>query len=108
MSEPITVLLVDDHALVRQGVRAFLQTQGDISVVAEAESGETMASAPVLITYASGTPAPGLNGSADASFRDAGWDVRGIELDARACEVARRRYGLDVHEGTLEGGSRCA
>ena len=39
MSEPITVLLVDDHALVRQGVRAFLQTQDDISVVAEAESG---------------------------------------------------------------------
>src|SRR5687767_15835305 len=40
MSEPITVLLVDDHALVRQGVRAFLETQGDISVVAEAGSGE--------------------------------------------------------------------
>jgi NarL family two-component system response regulator LiaR len=40
MSEPITVLLVDDHALVRQGVRAFLQTQDDISVVAETESGE--------------------------------------------------------------------
>src|SRR5215218_9655782 len=40
MSEPITVLLVDDHALVRQGVRAFLETQGDISVIAEAGSGE--------------------------------------------------------------------
>ncbi len=40
MNEPITVLLVDDHALVRQGVRAFLETQGDITVVAEAESGE--------------------------------------------------------------------
>ena len=40
MSEPITVLLVDDHALVRQGVRAFLETQSDISVVAEAGSGE--------------------------------------------------------------------
>ena len=40
MSEPITVLLVDDHALVRQGVRAFLETQSDIAVVAEAESGE--------------------------------------------------------------------
>ncbi len=40
MSEQITVLLVDDHALVRQGVRAFLETQGDISVVAEAGSGE--------------------------------------------------------------------
>ena len=40
MSEPTTVLLVDDHALVRQGVRAFLETQSDIAVVAEAESGE--------------------------------------------------------------------
>jgi DNA-binding NarL/FixJ family response regulator len=40
MSEPITVLLVDDHAMVRQGVRAFLETQDDIAVVAEAASGE--------------------------------------------------------------------
>lgn len=40
MSEPITVLLVDDHALVRQGVRAFLETQDDITVVAEAGGGE--------------------------------------------------------------------
>ena len=40
MNEPITVLLVDDHALVRQGVRAFLETQNDIAVVAEAGSGE--------------------------------------------------------------------
>ena len=40
MSEPITVLLVDDHALVRHGVRAFLETQSDIVVVAEADSGE--------------------------------------------------------------------
>jgi NarL family two-component system response regulator LiaR len=40
MSESITVLLVDDHALVRQGVRAFLETQSDIAVVAEAGSGE--------------------------------------------------------------------
>ena len=40
MSEPITVLLVDDHAMVRRGVRAFLETQSDIVVVAEADSGE--------------------------------------------------------------------
>ncbi len=40
MNEPITVLLVDDHALVRQGVRAFLQTQPDIEVVGDAASGE--------------------------------------------------------------------
>lgn len=37
----ITVMLVDDHKVVRQGIRAFLQTQPDIAVVAEAESGET-------------------------------------------------------------------
>ncbi|MDP8947439.1 MAG: response regulator transcription factor [Actinomycetota bacterium] len=40
MSDPVTVLLVDDHEMVRRGVRAFLETQPDISVVAEAVSGE--------------------------------------------------------------------
>lgn len=39
MTESISVLLVDDHAVVRQGVRAFLMTQGDIQVVGEAGSG---------------------------------------------------------------------
>jgi NarL family two-component system response regulator LiaR len=36
----ITVLVVDDHAVVRQGVRAFLEAQPDFSVVGEAENGE--------------------------------------------------------------------
>ncbi len=40
MRDPITVLLVDDHEVVRRGVRAFLETQADITVVAEAGSGE--------------------------------------------------------------------
>lgn len=40
MAEPISVLLVDDHSMVRQGVKAFLVTQPDISVVGEAGSGE--------------------------------------------------------------------
>ena len=40
MTETISVLLVDDHAMVRQGVKAFLITQPDISVVGEAGSGE--------------------------------------------------------------------
>jgi NarL family two-component system response regulator LiaR len=40
MSDPITVLLVDDHQVVRQGVRAFLETQADFRVVGEAGSGE--------------------------------------------------------------------
>lgn len=40
MSDKIRVLLVDDHAVVRQGVRTFLETQADLSVVGEAGSGE--------------------------------------------------------------------
>src|SRR5512134_3513451 len=39
MSDVITILLVDDHAVVRQGVRTFLATQPDLSVVGEAGTG---------------------------------------------------------------------
>lgn len=39
MLEPITVLIVDDHELVRQGARGYLEAQPDIEVVAESESG---------------------------------------------------------------------
>jgi len=41
VSTPIHVLLADDHAVVRAGVRQFLERAGDIQVVAEAEDGET-------------------------------------------------------------------
>jgi DNA-binding NarL/FixJ family response regulator len=34
-------LLVDDHAVVREGLRAFLELQPDIVVVGEADGGET-------------------------------------------------------------------
>jgi NarL family two-component system response regulator LiaR len=37
---PIRVLLVDDHSVVRQGLRAFLQLQSDVEVVGEAAGGE--------------------------------------------------------------------
>lgn len=39
MSDPITVLIVDDHEVVRQGVRAYLEAQDDFDVVGEAASG---------------------------------------------------------------------
>jgi len=35
----ITVLLVDDHTIVRQGLRALLLSEGDITIVAEAQTG---------------------------------------------------------------------
>ena len=36
---PIKILLVDDHRIVREGVRAYLHTLADIQVIAEADSG---------------------------------------------------------------------
>lgn len=39
MIEPITVLLVDDHQVVREGIRVFLATQPDLQVVGEAANG---------------------------------------------------------------------
>ncbi len=38
--EKITVLLIDDHRVVRQGLRDFLDLQPDIEVVGEAASGQ--------------------------------------------------------------------
>lgn len=39
MSRPIRVLLVDDHTLVRQGIRALLEPVADIEIVDEADHG---------------------------------------------------------------------
>lgn len=40
MTEGITILLVDDHSIVRKGIQAFLETQPDLMIVGEAASGE--------------------------------------------------------------------
>jgi NarL family two-component system response regulator LiaR len=37
--DKIKVLIVDDHAIVRQGLRTFLELQADIEIVGEAENG---------------------------------------------------------------------
>jgi len=39
-TERITLLIVDDHEVVRQGVRTFLETQPDVDVVGDAGSGQ--------------------------------------------------------------------
>jgi len=39
MSAPIRVLIVDDHEIVRKGIRALLATKRDIQVVGEARDG---------------------------------------------------------------------
>ena len=39
MPEKISVLLVDDHSLVRRGFRRMLEDEADISVIGEASDG---------------------------------------------------------------------
>jgi two-component system, NarL family, response regulator LiaR len=39
VSDPITILIVDDHAVVRRGARAFLEAQPDFAVVGDVSSG---------------------------------------------------------------------
>jgi NarL family two-component system response regulator LiaR len=36
-SDPIQLVIADDHVLVRQGIRAFLETHADLAIVGEAE-----------------------------------------------------------------------
>jgi two-component system response regulator DegU len=40
MSNRMTVILADDHAVVRKGIRELLEEPGDIAVVAEASNGD--------------------------------------------------------------------
>ena len=37
--KPITILLAEDHIVVRQGLRALLSAESDFRIVAEAETG---------------------------------------------------------------------
>jgi NarL family two-component system response regulator LiaR len=39
MNSPIRIVIADDHVLVRQGIRAFLETHADLDIVGEAEDG---------------------------------------------------------------------
>ena len=49
MSPSVTAFLMDDHEVVRQGVRALLESTGDIVVVGEAANAtEAVARIPVL------------------------------------------------------------
>jgi len=43
MSEPITVMIVDDHEIVRRGLLSYLEEQEKITVVAQASRGDTAA-----------------------------------------------------------------
>jgi len=61
----VEVLLVDDHAVVRQGLRALLEAEGDIAVVGEAEDGReavVLAKKTLPDVVLMDVAMPGLNG----------------------------------------------
>jgi len=80
MNTPLTIMLVDDHFVVRSGIVASLELEDDISIVAEAERGEDSVS-----LYQQHKPhvvmmdlqLPGINGiEATASLRKADPEAR--------------------------------
>src|SRR5688572_17901638 len=87
---PIRVLLADDHALVRAGVRSLLEKMSGVEVVAEAaDTREALASVEgqrpdvVLMDLSM----PGLNGLEGTARIAKGWpEVRVLILSAHADE----------------------
>ena len=86
MAEPVRILLVEDHAFTRDGLRATLNLEGDLRVVAEARSGEE------ALEVLRHTPAdlavvdiglPGMDGIETARAIKRGWPgVRIVMLTA--------------------------
>lgn len=40
MSNPINIMIADDHSMVREGIKQLLELDGDITVIAEANNGK--------------------------------------------------------------------
>jgi DNA-binding NarL/FixJ family response regulator len=92
MTAQISVLIADDHPVVRQGLRVLLSVQGDIAVVGEAGDGRAAvdlatALAPRVILL--DLKLPGLDGlEVLAELRDRGLPARVLVLTSAADPAA--------------------
>lgn len=103
-SGPIRVLLVEDHAFTRDGLRAALNLEGDLHVTAEARSGEEaleqLAAHPVDVAVVD-IGLPGMDGIQAAAEIKARWPaVRVVMLtahDLREEVLAALASGADAY-----------
>ena len=99
----IRVLLVDDHAMVRQGLRAILESYGDVEVVGEAWNGEEAVACverlqPTIVVMDINMPTMnGFKATAQITSRFPGIIVIGLSVQAGGeNEVAMRNAGASM------------
>jgi DNA-binding NarL/FixJ family response regulator len=99
----LTVLLVDDHAMMRQGLRSVLEAHADIQVIGEAADGHeavTMADALQPAVVVMDINMPKLNGiEATACIKARYPDIRVIGLSVNAGQNNREamlKAGADI------------
>ncbi|PNY79446.1 response regulator [Deinococcus koreensis] len=103
-ARPIRVLLVEDHAFTRDGLRAAINLESDLQVVAEARSGEEglerLAQVPVNVAVLD-IGLPGMDGIQTAAEIKRGWPaVRVVMLtahDLRDEVLAALASGADAY-----------
>jgi DNA-binding NarL/FixJ family response regulator len=103
-SGPLRVFLVDDHAIVRSGVRGYLELAGDIAVVGEARGGQQALDAIAVLEPAGALPdvvlmdlvMPGMDGVEATRRIKTRWP--GIEVVAVTsfAEEAKVRSALEA------------
>ena len=95
---PLRVFLVDDHAIVRAGIRGYLELVGDITVAGEARGGRQALDTIAVLEPAGALPdvvlmdlvMPGMDGVEATRQIKARWP--GIEVVAVTSSPTRPRY----------------
>ncbi len=99
--QPVRVLLVDDHAMVRQGLRSLLSNYTDIEVVGEASNGEEALTGVVMHQpdiVVMDINMPQMNGiEATAKIRNRHPEIIVIGLSVQA--------GVEVQQAMLKAGA---
>jgi len=102
MSPPISILVVDDHPLLREGLAALVQSQPDMVVVGEAENGSA-----ALQAYRQYRPGVVLLDMRlpDMKGTDVIRRIRGDSAAARVIVITNYQGDLDIQQALTAGAS---